>query len=102
MNLEEMNLRARTALREFPSHGEFVDRAIGIMYLAEEFGWKVASLLNDERTIRNAESLLGIHLSCDFQPKTALSNWFTGDEAVEGLYGAWARRSRASSPHHPR
>lgn len=91
MTLEEMSLRAQTALKEFPTYGEFVDRAIGIMYLADEFGWKVASLLNDERSIRNAESLLGIHLRRDFQPKTQLSAWFTGDEAVEGLAHTWRR-----------
>jgi hypothetical protein len=96
MNQEEVSLRAQTALREFPSYGEFVDRAIGIMYLAYEFGWKVALLLNDERSVRNAESLLGIHLRRDFEPKTQLASWFSGDETVDSLSRAWKSRSQPS------
>jgi len=39
---------------------EVLERAIGMLFVARQFGWKPLLLMNDPRTVRKAEKLLGI------------------------------------------
>lgn len=56
----------------------FVERCETILQQAHDLGWQVALMLNDEYSIRRAESLLGAHLRADFKPSTPLSRLIYG------------------------
>ena len=73
MTLEQIALRAQTVRRQHLHYGRFVDQCVRILQQAHDFGWRVTLAQNDERSIRKAESLLGVHIRGDFKPSTRLS-----------------------------
>lgn len=78
MTLEQIALRAQTVRRQHAQYGRFVDQCVSILQQAHDFGWRVTLAHNDERSIRKAESLLGVHLRDDFKASTRLSKLIYG------------------------
>lgn len=78
MTLDQIASRASVARRSYPSYLPFVERCELILQQAHEFGWKIAVRLNDEGSIRRAESLFGTHLCSDFPESTPLSKLIYG------------------------
>jgi hypothetical protein len=78
MTADQIYERGRTVMAQHASYAVFVERCITIMIQAHDLGWKAAVLLNGERAVRIAESLLGIHVRSDFEPNTELSKLIYG------------------------
>ena len=78
MTLEQIDLRAQTVRRQYAHYSRFVDQCVRILQQAHDFGWRVTLTLNDEPSIRKAESLLGVHIRGDFKPSTRLSKLIYG------------------------
>ncbi|HKY89823.1 MAG TPA: hypothetical protein VJM11_02245 [Nevskiaceae bacterium] len=78
ITVEQITLRGRTVMTQHASYAAFVERCVNIMIQAHDLGWKTAVLLNGERAVRVAESLLGIHVRSDFEPQTELSRLIYG------------------------
>ncbi len=78
MTLEQIVSRASVARRSHPAYLPFVECCELIVQQAHEFGWRVTLHLNDEGSIRRAESLFGIHLRADFPESTSLSRLIYG------------------------
>ena len=78
MTLEQIQTRAATARRQHAQYLPFVERCESILQQAHDLGWQVALMLNDEYSIRRAESLLGAHLRADFKASTPLSRLIYG------------------------
>ncbi|MGQ0697861.1 MAG: hypothetical protein ACT4PZ_06405 [Panacagrimonas sp.] len=78
MTLEQIAIRAATVRRQHAHYPVFVERCERIAQQAHDLGWKVAVMLNGERAVRNAESLLGTHLRADFPSSTPLSKLIYG------------------------
>lgn len=78
MTLEQIATRAAVAKRQHTQYVPFVERCERILQQAHDLGWRVTLALNDERSIRGAESLLGASLRTDFKPSTALSRLIYG------------------------
>lgn len=78
MTLEQIDARVAAARRQHAQYLAFVDRCERILHQAHDLGWRVTAMLNDERAIRGAESLLGAHLEADFQDSTPLSRLIYG------------------------
>lgn len=73
MTLDQIATRASTVRTQHAQYASYVMRCERILQQAHDFGWKVTLMLNGERAVRNAESLLGTHLRGDFPPSTSLS-----------------------------
>lgn len=78
MTLEKIATRAAVARRQHAHYPAFVDRCERVLQQAHDFGWQVTLMLNDERAIRGAESLLGAHVCGDFPRSTPLSRLIYG------------------------
>lgn len=78
MTLEQIATRAAQARQQHAQYLAFVERCERILQQAHDLGWPVTVMLNDERAIRGAESLLGASLRQDFQPSTPLSRLIYG------------------------
>jgi hypothetical protein len=78
MTLEQIANRAAVARRQHAQYVNFVERCERILQQAHDLGWRVTLMLNDERAIRGAESLLGASLRTDFKPSTPLSRLIYG------------------------
>jgi hypothetical protein len=78
MTAEQIAQRGRTVMAQHASYAMFVERCVNIMIQAHDLGWQTAVLLNGERAVRVAESLLGIHVRSDFEPQTELSKLIYG------------------------
>ena len=78
MTLEQIEMRAATVRRMHAQYGPFVERCERILQQAHDLGWQVAMMLNDERSVRGAESLFGTHLRGDFKKSTPLSRLIYG------------------------
>lgn len=78
MTLDQISRRTREARRLHAQYLGFVERCEQIGQQAHDLGWQVTYMLNDERSIRGAESLLGIHVRGDFPRSTALSRLIYG------------------------
>lgn len=78
MTLDQIATRASTVRMQHAQYATYVARCERILQQAHDFGWKVTLMLNGERAVRNAESLLGTHLRVDFPPSTALSKLIYG------------------------
>lgn len=78
MTPEQIAMRGRTVAQQHASYAVFVERCVTIMIQAHDLGWKAAVLLNGERQVRVAESLLGIHVRSDFEAQTELSKLIYG------------------------
>ena len=78
MTLDQIQRRAAAARRMHAHYTPFVERCETILQQAHDLGWQVALMLNDEYSIRRAESLLGAHLRADFKPSTPLSRLIYG------------------------
>lgn len=78
MTLEQISRRAATVKQQHAQYVSFVERCERVVQQAHDLGWQVTLMLNNERTVRNAESLLGIHLRADFARSTPLSKLIYG------------------------
>ena len=78
MTLDQIERRAAAARRMHAQYVPFVEQCELILQQAHDLGWKVALMINDERAVRRAESLLGAHLRGDFQASTPLSRLIYG------------------------
>lgn len=73
MTTEQIARRAASMKRQHAQYTAFIERCERIVQQAHDLGWQVALMLNGERAVRNAESLLGVHLRADFDRSTPLS-----------------------------
>jgi hypothetical protein len=78
MTLEQIQIRAAEARKQHSQYVPFVERCERILQQAHDLGWQVALMLNDEYSVRRAESLLGAHLRADFKASTPLSRLIYG------------------------
>lgn len=78
MTLDQIATRASTVRAQHVQYAAYVARCERVLQQAHDLGWKVTLMLNGERTVRNAESLLGTHLRADFPPSTTLSRLIYG------------------------
>ncbi len=78
MTLDQIERRAAVARRMHAHYVPFVEQCELILQQAHDLGWKVALMLNDEYSIRRAESLLGAHIRGDFKASTPLSRLIYG------------------------
>lgn len=78
MTLEQIERRVAVARRMHSHYAPFVGNCERILQQAHDLGWQVAQMLNDEHSIRLAESLLGAHLRDDFKASTPLSRLIYG------------------------
>lgn len=78
MTLEQIQTRAAEARRQHSHYVPFVEHCERILQQAHDLGWQVALMLNDEYSVRRAESLLGAHLRGDFKASTPLSRLIYG------------------------
>jgi hypothetical protein len=78
MTLDQIQTRAAVARRLHAHYLPFVENCERILQQAHDLGWQVALMLNDEYSVRRAESLLGAHLRADFKASTPLSRLIYG------------------------
>ncbi|WP_420464804.1 hypothetical protein [Panacagrimonas sp.] len=78
MTLEQISIRAAVARRQHVQYIDFVERCELVLQQAHDLGWRVAQMLNDEHSVRAAESLMGAHLKSDFCESTPLSRLIYG------------------------
>lgn len=78
MTLDQIATRAAVAKRQHAHYQPFVDRCERILQQAHDLGWRVTLMLNDERSVRSAESLFGTVLREDFKASTPLSRLIYG------------------------
>lgn len=78
MTLDQIERRVAVARRMHSHYVPFVEHCERILQQAHDLGWKVALMLNDEYSVRRAESLLGTHIRGDFQASTPLSRLIYG------------------------
>ena len=78
MTLDQIQRRVAVARRMYSHYVPFVEHCELILHQAHDLGWKVALMLNDEHSIRRAESLLGAHIRGDFKASTPLSRLIYG------------------------
>lgn len=78
MNLEQIQTRVAVARQQHAHYLPFVENCERILQQAHDLGWKVALMLNDEHSVRRAESLLGTYLQGDFKASTPLSRLIYG------------------------
>lgn len=78
MTLDQIANRAATVRAQHVQYASYVVRCERILQQAHDLGWRVTLMLNGERAVRNAESLLGTHLRTDFPPSTTLSKLIYG------------------------
>lgn len=78
MTLDQIQTRAAVARRQYAQYLPFVEHCERILQQAHDLGWQVAMMLNDEHSVRRAESLLGTHLRADFKASTPLSRLIYG------------------------
>src|SRR5690606_21868806 len=78
MTLEQIQTRAAAIRKLYGQYLPLVERCETILQQAHDLGWQVALMLNDERTVRVAESLFGSYLRNDFRKSTPLSRLIYG------------------------
>ena len=78
MTLEQIQTRVAVARTQHSHYLPFVETCERIVQQAHDLGWQVALMLNDEYSVRRAESLLGTHLRADFRASTPLSRLIYG------------------------
>jgi hypothetical protein len=78
MTLEQIQNRVAVAREQHSQYLPFVENCERILQQAHDLGWQVALMLNDEHSVRRAESLLGTHLRADFKASTPLSRLIYG------------------------
>ena len=78
MTLEQIQSRVAVARTQHSHYLPFVETCERILQQAHDLGWQVAMMLNDEYSVRRAESLLGAHLKDDFKASTPLSRLIYG------------------------
>jgi len=78
MTLDQIERRVAVARRLHAQYVPFVENCERILQQAHDLGWKVTLMLNDETSVRSAESLFGTHIRGDFQASTPLSRLIYG------------------------
>jgi hypothetical protein len=59
---EDLGVIAGEAASKFKGNAHQLEAAIGALFVAQHYGWKVAYLVHDIRTIRKYEKILGVTL----------------------------------------
>lgn len=58
---EQLGVIAGEATSNFKGNAHQLEAAIGAMFVGKHYGWKVAYLVHDRRTIKKFEDILGIN-----------------------------------------
>jgi hypothetical protein len=66
---EDLGVIAGKAASNFKGNAHQLEAAIGALFVAKHYGWKVVYLVHDIRTVRKYEKILGVNLK-DTMPET--------------------------------
>lgn len=88
---KDINRIAHQAANAYHGDAPLLEGAIGTMFLAKYFGWKVIYLIHDKRTIKKYEEILGIDFREDFVdegPRARDSQAFRALDRVSNFWKA--------------
>lgn len=60
MNAQEKLALIRKVSKEYRGSIHELERAVGVLFLGDEVGWKVLYLCHDKKTLRKYEQILGV------------------------------------------
>jgi hypothetical protein len=86
VNLEEV---ASEAVKKFKGNANTLESAIGSMYVAKAYGWKVIYLVHDKKTIRKYEQILNIDFRESFPEEGPQAQRSVAFEAVQKVSNFW-------------
>jgi hypothetical protein len=62
------------AIHDYKGQLPEIERAIGILFVGEQFGWKVIYLVHDKKTIRKYQKILGVNFREVFPERGPLAH----------------------------
>lgn len=80
---------AESKCKTFKGLAEDMERAIGMMYLAKTYGWKVLYLCDSRAYIRKCEAILGVNFKDQFPEETEYSKRSLAFKLVGKVSNFW-------------
>ena len=87
--LKELEVIERKAIAEYKGNMAELSKAIGMLHIGDQFGWRVLVLIHNKRTIRKYEEILDIEVRKFFIEEGPAAYRSMGLTAANALGNFW-------------
>ncbi len=78
-----------SAIENFKGDSSKLESAIGMLFIARRYGWKVAYLIHNKKTIKNYEEILDFSIREHFPEAGELAHRSIGFKLLKGVTNFW-------------
>lgn len=66
MNAQEKVRLVERVCKDFEGNAHDLERAIGVLFVGQHFGWRVLYLIHDKKTLKKYEDILSVEFRSEF------------------------------------